>query len=192
MLYLKNSLALAHEFIEENVKKGDIVIDATAGRGYDTAFLCSLVGESGFVYAFDIQEEAIESSRRLLSERGYLHLVRLILDGHENMDKYDFGGSVSAVVFNFGYLPAGDHSIGTTPETSKIAIEKALKIVKEGGIVSLCVYYGGDSGFFEKDAILEFIEGIDYRRFTVLKREFSNRKNCPPIVIDIQKHILNN
>ena len=34
--------------------------------------------------------------------------------------------------------------------------------------MSLCVYYGGDSGFEEKDALMQFFKTIDSKRFTVL------------------------
>ena len=104
------------------------------------------------------------------------------------MDKYDCGGKVQAVVFNFGYLPGGDHKIATKSESSIKAIEKSLEMIRPGGAVSLCLYYGGDTGFLEKDAIVEFVSLIDSKKFTVLKREFINRQNCPPIVIDVQKH----
>ena len=59
-----NTTTLAKDFIKENVKNGDIVVDATMGRGNDTLFLKQLVGKDGFVYAFDIQEEALQSTKR--------------------------------------------------------------------------------------------------------------------------------
>ena len=34
-----------HHFMENHVKEGDLCIDATAGNGNDTLFLCELVGE---------------------------------------------------------------------------------------------------------------------------------------------------
>ena len=39
-----SALEWAHKFIREHVKPGDLCIDATAGRGHDTALLCGLVG----------------------------------------------------------------------------------------------------------------------------------------------------
>ena len=40
-----NTLGIAHKIIAEHVQPGDLCIDATAGRGHDTAFLCELVGK---------------------------------------------------------------------------------------------------------------------------------------------------
>ena len=42
-----------HHILEEYIEEGDICIDATAGNGGDTEFLCQKVGETGNVYAFD-------------------------------------------------------------------------------------------------------------------------------------------
>ena len=49
-----NTTTLSKDFVKENISIGDIVIDATMGRGNDTLFLRQLVGQKGFVYAFDI------------------------------------------------------------------------------------------------------------------------------------------
>ena len=35
-----NALTLVHNAIKAYLPKGGVAIDATAGRGYDTAFLC--------------------------------------------------------------------------------------------------------------------------------------------------------
>jgi tRNA G37 N-methylase Trm5 len=188
MLYESNSLILAHRFIESYVKCGDHVIDATAGRGKDTLFLCRLVGEEGHVYTFDIQKEAIESTRELLTQNHMEKRATLILDSHANMDRYISPGQVSAVVFNFGYLPGGDHRVYTRAPSSIEAIGKALLLVKSFGIVSLCIYYGGDSGFEERDGLMEYLKTIDPIHYTVLLEEFINRPNCPPHVVHIQRN----
>ena len=95
-----NALTLVHKNIAENVREGDTCIDATAGRGYDTAFLCELVGDKGRVIAFDIQQSAIESTEKLLETKG-LH-AELHRESHENMGKYAEKGTVKCVVFNLG------------------------------------------------------------------------------------------
>ena len=66
-----NTLGLVHEFLRQHVKPGAVCIDATAGRGRDTALLCRLAGESGRVLAFDIQKDAIDQTRALLAQEGY-------------------------------------------------------------------------------------------------------------------------
>ena len=186
MCIIKNSLYQSHEIIKSVVKEGDIVVDATAGNGNDTAFLASLVGKRGKVYAFDIQEKALRNTESKLREKGMLEWVELIKDGHQNMDQY-VKEEVKAVMFNLGYLPGGDHTIGTKGETTAIAIDKSMELLGVHGIITIVVYYGGDSGFDEKNHIMRYIEGIDPKKYTVMKTEFVNQINCPPILVCIEK-----
>lgn len=178
---------LAHEFLELNVREGDICIDCTAGRGKDTAFLCGLVGESGRVVALDIQPEAIESTKALIAEKGFEDRCEVYLDSHENVDKYAEEGSVTAIVFNFGWLPGGDHTKHTQTESSLTALEKCLRLLRFGGVMSLSIYYGRDTGFEEKDAILEFLAGLPVGEYAVVVSEFVNRPNCPPISVRVYR-----
>ena len=184
-----NTLGIAHKIIAERVQPGNLCIDATAGRGHDTAFLCELVGPQGRVLAMDIQQQAVDSTRALLEEKGLDKIGTVVLDSHSNIDRYAQPESVDCITFNFGYLPGGDHTIFTTPATSIPAIEKGLSLLRPGGLMSLCVYYGGDSGFEEKDALMEYFRTIDSRQYTVLITEFANRPNNPPIPVFILKQI---
>ena len=75
-------LSQAQRWVKERAKPGDAVVDATAGNGSDTLFLARTVGSGGIVYAFDIQAEALENTRRRLdaaevSEAGTLAEVTL-------------------------------------------------------------------------------------------------------------------
>lgn len=181
-----NALTIVHETIKSYVKEGSFCIDATAGRGFDTAFLSELVGESGRVIAFDVQQEAVDSTNKLLEEKG-LH-ADVVLDSHANMDKYAEENSVDCIVFNLGYLPKGDHSIFTHFESTREAIEKGLKLLKRGGLMCVSVYYGGDSGYEEKDALLPWLKTLDDEKYQVLVVSFHNWKKDPPIPVFIIKN----
>jgi hypothetical protein len=113
--------------------------------------------------------------------------AKLILDGHEHMKKYVKESEVSCIMFNLGYLPGGDHAIATKTQTSLEAIEKGLTLLKHGGIMSLCIYSGGDTGFEEKDAILRYIKELNPKEYTVIVNEYYNRENNPPIPVFIFK-----
>jgi len=180
-----STVGLAHRFISEVVCQGDICIDATAGRGRDTAFLCELVGESGKVIAFDIQEDALASTYKLLEDKGIASRAELILDSHANIAKYAEPETVQGICFNFGWLPAGDHTIFTQAKSSIAAIEAGLRLLKIGGRMSLSIYYGRDCGFEERDALLEYLPTLDSKRYTVLICDFANRPNNPPIPVMI-------
>lgn len=183
-----NSLYLSHYIIKSTLQKGDVAIDATCGNGKDTAFLADILGENGFVYSFDIQDVAIEKASRHLLELGLSDRVKFIKDSHEKLDFY-VQEKVKAVMFNLGYLPGGDHSICTKGESTICAIKKAMELISDDGIISIVIYYGGDSGFEEKEAVISFVEKINPKDFSVMKLEFVNQTNCPPILVCIRPNL---
>ena len=184
-----SALNIIHKIVREKVQPGDICIDATAGRGNDTLLLSQLVGSEGRVTAFDIQPEAVESTRALLEANGMTDRARVLLKSHSEMDELFEEDTVSCIMFNFGWLPKGDHNIFTNKSTSIPAIEKGLKLLKSGGIMTLIIYYGRETGFEERDALLEYLPTIDSSRYTVIEMPFVNRQNCPPIPIIILKDL---
>ncbi len=184
-----NTLFLAHKFVSEHVHPGDFCIDATAGKGRDTVFLCDLVKETGKVLAFDIQPDAVTLTQALVSQHGYNQIASVILDSHSNMEQYAAPETVDCIMFNFGWLPGGNHAIFTHPDTSIPAIEAGLRLLKPGGVMSLCIYYGGESGYEERDALLAYLATIDNQKYTVIVNTFLNRSGDPPIPVYIYKDI---
>ena len=182
-----SALNIIRRVISESVREGDICIDATAGRGNDTLLLAQLVGKSGRVTAFDIQQDAVDSTRVLLEQNGVSDRADVLLRSHSEMDSLFEEGTVSCITFNFGWLPGGDHNVFTNKRTSIEAIEKGLRLLKSGGVMTLIIYYGRETGFEERDALLEFLPTIDNKKYTVVEMPFVNRANCPPIPVMILK-----
>lgn len=182
-----------HEIIRSQAEREGFYIDATMGKGNDTKLLCELAKDQGRILAFDIQKEALEETEKMLN--GYEigrkmyedGRIQLILDGHEHMEMYAKSETADVICFNFGYLPGGDHRIATKVETSVEAIKKGLKILKRGGMMSLCIYSGGDTGFEEKDTILEYLRSLPAREYTVIQNTYFNRGNNPPMPVFIFK-----
>ena len=175
-------------FIRQQVHEGDFCIDATMGNGNDTLLLAQLCGESGTVLAFDIQKQALTATRKRLAENRAPENYRLLLESHANLSRYAEPDSVSCIVFNFGYLPGGDHTLATRGETSIAALTQALSLLKKGGMISLCIYSGGDSGFEERDQILTWLKKLDPHKYLVIKSDYYNRPNNPPIPVLIIKN----
>lgn len=182
-----NTVSLAHDFLKQYVQKGDICIDATAGRGRDTVFLSALVGDTGRVFAFDVQQAATEETKRRLAEAGLAGRCEVVLDSHSNMGAYAEAGTVRCIVFNFGFLPGGDKSVFTHAETSIAALEAGLRLLMPGGVMSLSIYYGGVTGYEERDALMAYLQTLDDKRYTVLVCSFANRPNDPPMPVYIWK-----
>ena len=176
-----------HEIIRTQVRREGFYIDATMGKGADTELLCELAGEHGHVLAFDIQEATLEYTKARLEKEGLDKRAELILDGHEHMAQYAEAETVDLICFNFGYLPGGDHKIATRPETSVQAVETGLNILKHGGFMCLCIYSGGDTGFEEKDRLMEYLKKLPAKEYTVIVNEYFNRVHQPPIPVFIWK-----
>lgn len=182
-----SALDIAHKMITQMVKPGMLCIDATAGNGHDTEFLCSLVGESGKVIAMDIQQTAVDNTKARLEQAGFTDRAEVFCMSHSDMELVAEPNSADCIVFNFGWLPGGDHNVFTRAETSVPAIEKAVSIIKPGGLLVLCVYYGRNNGYSERDAIINFVSNLESRYYAVMKCDFLNRHNDPPFPIFIVK-----
>ena len=57
----------AAELIGPALYAGAVAVDATMGNGQDTLWLCEQVGQTGRVYAFDVQADAVERTRQRLT-----------------------------------------------------------------------------------------------------------------------------
>ena len=176
---LKNARHLAARYMEEILRPGDVAVDATMGNGKDTQFLCELVGETGRVYAFDVQEEALERTAARLEAAGLRARATL----RENVPV-----SPRAVMFNLGWLPGAAHIVTTRTETTMRAVQAALELVQPDGFVSICVYPGHEEGTRELHALLAWAAGLDVRAYNVLHHNFIAAKAGTPQLLLIQKN----
>ncbi len=149
--------------IARTVRTGDLVVDATVGNGYDTAYLARLVGRSGRVIGFDVQEEAIRNTTARLTAQGLIDRVSLRHKGHEFL--VDEAGirdnqGIRCATFNLGYLPGSDKSVITRPGTSLTAIRAACSQLLRFGLVTIMVYPGHTGGREEAEAIDDFCAGL--------------------------------
>jgi tRNA A58 N-methylase Trm61 len=186
---MERILPFAKSLLHRAVKSGDVVIDATLGNGHDTVFLAELVGSNGKVFGFDVQQEAVETTKQRLSELG-LSWVTLYHSGHENIINEvpaDSHGKVTGAIFNLGYLPGSDKTIVTRPETTIAAIEQLLEIMAPEGIIVIVIYHGHVEGQIERDSLLQFCCQVDQKIAHVLQYQFINQQNHPPFIIAIEK-----
>jgi len=180
-----NTLSLLHEVLRREVVPGALCIDATAGKGRDTALLCRLCAPHGRVLAFDIQPDALAQTRALLDAEGLS--AELFLDSHVNLARYAASGSVDCVVFNFGRLPGGDPHIFTQAESSLAAVEAALKLLRPGGLLAAALYYGRENGYAERDALLAYFASLEPRDFSVAQLSWPNRPGDPPLAVFVRR-----
>lgn len=178
---MKRPLEMAHDFLAQVITPEDIVVDATMGNGHDTLFLAKLAKQ---VYAFDIQEQALEKTSQRIQEAGLTN-VDLIMQGHETVDQ--FVTEVKAAIFNLGYLPSADKSIITQPQTTLEALEKLCQILVKGGRIAIMIYYGHEGGDIERDAVLDFVSQLPQQEYTATIYRTLNQINNPPFLVMIEK-----
>ncbi|MBQ9778024.1 MAG: rRNA methyltransferase, partial [Clostridia bacterium] len=99
-----NLLQLQKQFILNHLREGDTAVDFTMGNGHDTEFLSKTVGNGGRVFAFDVQQQALDSTAANLKAAGCPENYTLILDSHHKVKDY-VQGPIRAGMFNLGYLP---------------------------------------------------------------------------------------
>lgn len=185
---LENALHYSHTLLKNTLIPGDIVIDATIGSGNDTVLLATLVGNTGKVYGFDLQEEAIKKTKEKILLTGLADQVVLFQQGHETLSSVLPKNTLLAgAVFNLGYLPKGDKTIITKAETTLIAVKEILPRLRKGGLLLLVVYYGHEGGKEEKKSVLNYVQTLSQTDYTVLRYDFLNQKNNPPLLIAIEK-----
>ena len=178
---MKRPLEMAHDFLAQVITQEDIVVDATMGNGHDTLFLAKLAKQ---VYAFDIQEQALEKTSQRLKEAGLTN-VELILQGHETVDQFVM--EVKAAIFNLGYLPSADKSIITQPQTTIEALDKLCQLLVKDGRIAIMIYYGHEGGDIERDAVLDFVSQLPQQEYTATIYRTLNQINNPPFLVMIEK-----
>lgn len=183
---LRGPVALAHLVISRFLRRGDRAVDATCGNGHDTLLLAKLVGDTGRVWAFDIQERAISQTSLRLAQAGLLERVELILGGHETMSRHA-GGDLGVVVFNLGYLPGGDQTIITRPDTTLAALGHASNLLRPGGVLAITIYPGHEGGGDEQRAVDDWASALTPKMFHSWRMGQLNVPIDAPYFILVQK-----
>lgn len=159
---------MAHQQIRPCLSEGAVAIDATLGNGHDTLFLAQGVGDSGHVYGFDIQLQAIDSTRLRLEQHDMQARATLFLASHADMAQYvpaALHRKIQAIMFNLGYLPGADKSIITQADTSLRALDVASLLLAGQGVMTVMVYPGHSGGDVEAAAVEQWAQRLDTARY---------------------------
>lgn len=185
---LPNALTYSHTLLSECVGPGDTVVDATVGNGHDTLFLANQVGQTGRVIGFDIQPAALKETQTQLTLTGLASQVDLHATGHEQVGEFLTTDTlISGAIFNLGYLPGGDKSLITRPNTTLIAVKTLLAHLRRGGRIILVVYSGHPGGQTEREAVVAFCQQLPQKTYQVLRYGFINQIHHPPFLLAIER-----
>lgn len=181
-----NAIQMAHIILLEKVKTANILVDATAGNGGDTAFLAMYAKDDARIFAFDIQKSALENTEDKLNELHLIHKVQLILDSHAKLEKY-VEGSVDVAMFNLGYLPGGMRELTTLAESTLCAVNSCIEKLSVNGTISIVAYPGHTEGRIECENLHAMLKFLPQNEFIVGYYKMMNHTAIAPVLYLIEK-----
>jgi Putative rRNA methylase len=180
----------AHLILESHLNNGDIAIDATAGNGHDSLFLVQQVQPEGLVYCFDIQPAAIQSTHNRLCAADLRQFALLNQHSHAQMSEDiapEHHGNIKAIMFNLGYLPHGDKSIITQADSTLQALNSALDLLAQNGILTILAYPGHQGGECETLQVTNWCYQLNPENFSVQLINSAEHKDSAPRLFVLQK-----
>lgn len=172
-------LAIQKQFICNHLCEGDTAVDFTMGNGNDTLFLSRTVGETGHVYAFDIQAAALASTEARLTAEGAPKNYTLIHASHDRVKEF-VTTPIKAGMFNLGYLPGSGHKeITTMRVTTMPAVEAAIDLLDHDGILLVAVYPGHEEGTLEGEMLDAYFRTLDRKKLCVTRLQIINSPASP-------------
>lgn len=172
----QSHLDLAHTLWKKVILPGDIVIDATCGNGNDTLVLAKIL-EQGTLYAIDIQKKALEIAKQKLETENH---IRWIHACHSKFPQEITHAKL--IVYNLGYLPGGRKEVTTQTETTLMSIQNGLKLLVDGGCMSITCYPGHPEGAKEEENILAFASQLDPKTWSCCHHRWINRNQSPSLL----------
>ena len=179
----------AHNKVAGYLQNGDVVVDATMGKGFDTLFLAQAVGGLGKVYAFDVQAKAIELTKARLNKAGVMERVQLIHDSHANVSAHLKDTkivSIRCVMFNLGYLPGSDKAEQTHPQSTIKSLKATVALLSKPGIISILAYTGHVGGREEAEKVKAWAISLPTSQFQITINIPVSTNNSPPEWIVIE------
>jgi 16S rRNA C1402 N4-methylase RsmH len=181
-----------HELLAEKIRKGQLTVDLTAGNGYDTLMMYRLVGFTGQVVAFDIQPQALQSTRQRLLDQGAVVRLRnadqaplellpgvdLVEAGHETLKEF-LPAAPQGIIANLGYLPGGDQQLVTRPESTLQALQQSCEWLAPEGRLAVVVYPGHPGGAEEGELVDNFFTNLCEVNFQVIQLKVVSRPQSP-------------
>ena len=175
-------IAMCHDEVVKHLNKREIAIDMTVGRGNDTKLLCS---KAKRVYGFDINSAAIVSTEFMLEANGYRNFV-FYCDDHKDFDKYVFENP-AVIMYQLGTFDNMKTINMTMAESTIESLEKALKIIKVGGVITILSSCQTDFAIEQSNKVLLYTKTINPKVYDVMFHSLINFKSAKPYLLIIKR-----
>jgi hypothetical protein len=186
MSQVANSVTMAQRLLADRLANARCAVDATVGNGKDALFLARNTPAATEIWAFDIQQAALDATAGLLAEHDLASRVRLVLDCHSHVARY-VPGPIDIAMFNLGYLPGGSHAVTTVAATTVAAVGEVLRLMGADGLLTIVTYPGHAAGLIEDGAVREVLTALPQQSFAVGGWSLLNQRNQPPRLYIVEK-----
>ena len=172
------AVRFVQDYLAAHLPHPKLCIDATCGNGGDTAFLCRLAGPEGRVLGFDIQPEAVTSTRARLEKQGLT--AELICDSHANLLQYVRPGTGRHRDVQLRLAARGRPQRLLHSRQQHPCAGSRPRALRTGGVLSAILYSGRVIGTDEKQSILGWLRALPLEKYTVLVCDFANWADTAP------------
>lgn len=182
-------LKLAHVVWADHLKGPACVIDGTAGNGHDALFLAKHLAllKNSTLYVFDIQKQAIETTKNRIEENHLDLKVHYFHKSHYPFPVEIKTQSIDLIIYNLGYLPGGDKSITTNGKETVLSLKEAFELLRPGGLLSVTCYPGHSEGAIEYHEVQSWVKKLDPKKATTY--ELISHKETAPQLILVRKDL---
>lgn len=185
---MKNIFAYQDLILPHYVHGDMTVVDATLGNGHDALKLYQCLGVGGQLYGFDIQAEALKASQERLSKVPHLATYQFFQANHGDISHYlPANTELAFAIFNLGYLPGGDKTLITKPQTTLQALDWLLDHLKAQGLIMISSYTGHPGGLDEYEALKNYLKQLPQNKYQVSEVSFINQSHHPPHLFTIER-----
>lgn len=176
------------ELLKPYVEKASVLVDGTAGNGWDTLYLAKHSSKDAQIFSFDIQPNALENTKKLVEKELWegLENVVCICSNHRNFQEY-IKEPIDVAMMNLGYLPNGDKSLTTQADDSLETITQLMARLRLRGVISVTCYPGHPEGKKEYEVISDFLADISSKEFQIMRIEKWNHIVESPIAFLIER-----
>lgn len=184
----KRTTFWVQEILKPYVEKARILLDGTAGNGWDTLYLAKYSLKDARIFSFDIQPEALENTRKLveMNDLPGMDKITLICSNHKNFLEF-IQEPIDVAMMNLGYLPNGDKSITTKLEDSLATIIQLMSKLSLHGAMGVTCYPGHSEGKMEYEAIADFFARVSSKEFQIMRIEKWNHIAESPVAFLIER-----
>lgn len=187
-------------------------VDGTCGNGHDSLFLAQSLksvskGKAFGLWAFDVQQEAIEATRAAMANEGYASHISLVAQCHskltEALSRPEYcppslaalplepleGLRIAAAMYNLGFLPRSDKRVTTLAATTLVSLESAAAALLPQGVLAVHAYGGHPGGQEELEAVSHWYSRLPFDEWTAASYTLCNKNRNPETLFLAEKRV---